>query len=66
MKWRALGDWAADYAYHESGNMSSRTINLAQETFDYTGHQMTNADGNGLSYDENGNLTGGVDVNMVW
>jgi len=60
------GTWAADYAYHKSGNMSSRTINLAQETFNYTGHQMSNADGNSLSYDENGNLTAGVDVNMVW
>jgi hypothetical protein len=44
--------------------MSSRTINLAQETFGYSGHQMTNADGKSLSYDENGNLTAGVDVNM--
>ena len=51
------GTWAADYAYHKSGNMSSRTIQSIGETFGYTGHQMTDANDHSLSYDENGNLT---------
>jgi RHS repeat-associated protein len=46
--------------------MSSRTIQSSSETFDYSGHQMTNADGNSLAWDENGQLITGVDVNLVW
>jgi len=51
------GDWAADYAYHDSGNIASRTIQSSTESFSYNGHLMTNADGNTLDYDENGQLT---------
>jgi hypothetical protein len=51
------GDWAADYAYHDSGNIASRTIQSSTESFSYNGHLMTDADGNTLDYDENGQLT---------
>jgi len=48
--------WAAKYIYHDNGNMAYRIIQSDSQSFSYTGHQMTNADGNTLDYDENGNL----------
>ncbi len=60
------GNWVAEYTYHDNGDMSSRTIQSDNQTFSYTGHQMTNADGNSLSWDKNGNLTTGVSTNLVW
>jgi RHS repeat-associated protein len=61
-----IGDWVADFVYSDAGNMTSRTIQSSSEGFTYTGHQMTDADGNGLAWDENGQLLTGVDVNLVW
>jgi len=49
-------NWVAQYVYKKNGDMSSRTIQSDNQTFSYTGHQMTDADGNSLSWDENGNM----------
>ena len=48
--------YQAVYNYYKNGNMASRTINTQTETFGYTGHQMTNANGITLNYDNNGNM----------
>jgi hypothetical protein len=48
-------------SYTGKDDMSSRTIRSSSESFTYTGHQMTSADGNGLAWDENGQLLTGVD-----
>ena len=61
-----IGDWVADFVYSDAGNMTSRTIQSSSKSFTYSGQQMTNADGNGLVWDENGQLITGVDVNLVW
>jgi len=60
------GDWAADYAYHDSGNIASRTIQSSTESFSYDGHLMKDADGNTLDYDENGNMKTGVSATLVY
>ncbi|UCF00403.1 MAG: hypothetical protein JSV82_04890 [Planctomycetota bacterium] len=60
------GTWTGQYGYHKNGDMISRTIEGASETFSYTGNLMTDADGNTLDYDDNGNMTTGVDVDVVW
>ena len=62
----AGGSWLAQYIYKKNGDMISRTIQSNTETFAYDGHLMTDADGNSLSWDENGNLTASVDVSLVW
>ncbi len=62
----AGGSWLAQYIYEKNGDMISRTIQANTETFAYDGHLMTDADGNSLSWDENGNLTAGVNVSLVW
>ena len=49
-------NWVAHYSYKKNGDMISRTINGSTETFGYTGHLMTDADGITLTYDENGNM----------
>jgi len=61
-----VGDWAADYAYHDSGNIASRTIQSSTESFSYDGHLMKDADGNSLSWDENGNMKSGVSATLVY
>ena len=61
-----VGDWAADYTYHDSGNMSYRTIQSSTKSFSYNGHLMTDADGNTLDYDENGNMKTGVSATLVY
>ena len=67
------GNWVAEYTYHDNGDMSSRTIQSDNQTFSYTGHQMTDAGGESfdLDWDENGQLTlndqtAGDDTDLVW
>lgn len=52
----AGGNWLAQYIYKKNGDMISRTIQSNTETFAYDGHLMTEADGNSLDWDENGQL----------
>ncbi len=59
-------NWLAGYKYKKNGDMYSRTIQSAAESFSYNGHLMTDADGNSLSWDENGNLLISVDANLVY
>ncbi|MBN1787343.1 MAG: RHS repeat-associated core domain-containing protein, partial [Sedimentisphaerales bacterium] len=55
------GTWQGDYVYYKNGDMTSRTINsVTDDSFDYTGNEMTTIDGLTLTYDENGNLTAGL------
>jgi len=58
-----IDDWVADFAYSDAGNMTSRTIQSSSESFLYTGHQMTSANGNTLADDENDQLVAGVEIN---
>ena len=50
------GLWTADYSYHNSGDMDSRTIESDTDSFTYNGHLMATLDGTNLNWDENGNL----------
>jgi len=60
------GNWVAKYSYHDNGDMAYRTIQSDSQSFSYNGHLMTNADGNALDYDENGQLTSGIGTSLVW
>ena len=54
------------YSYHDNGDMADRIIQSNQADFNYNGNRMITADGNNLSYDENGQLTAGLDTSLVW
>ena len=60
------GTWTGSYVYEKNGNMVARTIQGNEQTFDYNGLEMTNADGNNLAYDENGQLTTGISKSFEW
>ena len=60
------GNWVAQYVYKKNGDMAYRVIQSNTENFTYDGHLISGLDGNSLSWDDNGNLLTGVDVNMVW
>ncbi len=60
------GNWVAKYFFNDNGDMAYRTIQSNSQSFSYNGHLMTNADGNTLDYDENGQLTTGVDTTLEY
>jgi RHS repeat-associated protein len=60
------GHWVAHYSYHDNGDMAYRAIQSDNQSFFYNGYSLTNADGNSLDYDKNGQLTAGIGTSLVW
>jgi RHS repeat-associated protein len=60
------GNWVAHHSYYDNGDMAYRTIQSDNQNFSYNGYSLTNADGNALDYDENGNMTNGVGATLVY
>ena len=55
------------HGYKKNGSMYYRTIDSNNQTFAYNGEQMSDADGNSLGWDLNGQMTDGVDSKeFVW
>jgi hypothetical protein len=67
------GNWLANYVFNNNGDTVNITIQVVQSMlrsnqtdFTYSGNQMIIAGGSNLDYDENGQLTSGIDTSLVW
>ncbi|MBN1766614.1 MAG: RHS repeat-associated core domain-containing protein [Sedimentisphaerales bacterium] len=61
------GNWAGIYSYSKDGNIDWRKINSDPcDTYTYDGNIMTQAEGTALTWDENGNMTDGIDTDISY
>jgi len=58
--------WTAGYDYRKDGNIDSRTINGDPCDYEYDGDLMTEAEGQDLDWDLNGNLTAGISSSLIY
>lgn len=58
--------WTANYTYHNNGNLDTRTEAGTVTDHSYTGDLLTTLGTNSLTWDDNGNMSTGVGVNITW